>query len=144
MATCSASPPSNTEPTRLLLHIIHCLSFECLISHTPSLFTMEIEQHPNFRQSSAPSSPSKISSNNGKEAGGQTGLSFMAPETGVPPATVCADEKLSWLRSQIIGADAEFMSPFGRRRITYADHTASGRCLQYIENFIANNVLPFY
>jgi hypothetical protein len=53
-------------------------------------------------------------------------------------------EKLEWLRSQIIGSEAEFASPFGTRRITYADHTASGRCLRFVEEFVARNVLPFY
>ncbi|CAL5419552.1 unnamed protein product [Camellia sinensis] len=55
-----------------------------------------------------------------------------------------SEKKLSWLRSQIIGGDLEFESPFGKRRLTNADHTASGRCLHYIENYIINNVLPFY
>ncbi|XP_059639590.1 uncharacterized protein LOC132281961 [Cornus florida] len=55
-----------------------------------------------------------------------------------------ADNRLLWLRSQIIGDDAKFDSPFGKRRLTYADHTASARCLHYIENYIINNVLPFY
>ncbi|KAJ1285234.1 hypothetical protein BS78_03G264300 [Paspalum vaginatum] len=53
-------------------------------------------------------------------------------------------EKLEWLRSQVIGAEAEFASPFGTRRITYADHTASGRCLRFVEDFVLRNVLPFY
>ncbi|CAL4947615.1 unnamed protein product [Urochloa decumbens] len=52
--------------------------------------------------------------------------------------------KLDWLRSQIIGAEAEFASPFGTRRITYADHTASGRCLRFAEDFVLRNVLPYY
>ncbi|XP_047056764.1 uncharacterized protein LOC124663053 [Lolium rigidum] len=52
--------------------------------------------------------------------------------------------KLEWLRSQIIGAEAEFSSPFGTRRVTYADHTASGRCLQFVEEFVQRNVLPYY
>ncbi|GAB4848741.1 hypothetical protein Ancab_003468 [Ancistrocladus abbreviatus] len=55
-----------------------------------------------------------------------------------------SEKKLAWLRCQIIGGDEEFNSPFGKRRITYADTTASGRCLHYVENFIATNVLPFY
>ncbi|KAM3290321.1 hypothetical protein P3S67_018610 [Capsicum chacoense] len=58
--------------------------------------------------------------------------------------TESAEKKLSWLRSQIIGENVDFETPFGRRRLTYADHTASGRCLLYIENYIINNVLPFY
>ncbi|KAI4317115.1 hypothetical protein L6164_025018 [Bauhinia variegata] len=55
------------------------------------------------------------------------------------------EEKLSWLRSQIIGDDdVEFDSPFGRRRLLYADHTASGRSILYNEQFIIKHVLPFY
>ncbi|GAB2283340.1 hypothetical protein Dimus_017857 [Dionaea muscipula] len=54
------------------------------------------------------------------------------------------ETKLGWLRSQMIGAKAEFSSPFGKRRITYADTTASGRCLRYIEDYITSHVLPFY
>ncbi|KAL5220707.1 hypothetical protein ABZP36_025420 [Zizania latifolia] len=52
--------------------------------------------------------------------------------------------KLEWLRSQVIGAEAKFVSPFGTRRITYADHTASGRCLRFVEEFVRQNVLPYY
>ncbi|RZC44076.1 hypothetical protein C5167_037030 [Papaver somniferum] len=55
------------------------------------------------------------------------------------------EEKLRWLRSQVIGGDDfEFETPFGKRRLVYADHTASGRCLRYIEDYIIQNVLPFY
>ncbi|KAB1210591.1 putative cysteine desulfurase [Morella rubra] len=60
------------------------------------------------------------------------------------PRYQSAEEKLSWLRSQVIGGDAEIDTPFGRRRLTYADHTASGRSLRYIEDFIIKNVLPSY
>ncbi|XP_057420162.1 uncharacterized protein LOC130714275 [Lotus japonicus] len=60
------------------------------------------------------------------------------------PCNESVEEKLSWLRSQIIGHDAEFDSPFGRRKLLYADHTASGRSLHYNENFIINHLLPFY
>ncbi|KAJ4961280.1 hypothetical protein NE237_021190 [Protea cynaroides] len=52
--------------------------------------------------------------------------------------------KFEWLRSQIIGKDAEFDTPFGPRPIIYADHTASGRFLQFIEEFLHREVLPFY
>ncbi|KAJ6305634.1 hypothetical protein OIU78_021058 [Salix suchowensis] len=69
--------------------------------------------------------------------------SFRTLDSGVPKSS-SADKKLAWLRSQIIGGGVEFDSPFGKRRLTYADHTASGRSLLYIENFIINNVLPFY
>ncbi|XP_071695194.1 uncharacterized protein [Rutidosis leptorrhynchoides] len=55
-----------------------------------------------------------------------------------------ADAKLAWLRSQIIGGVAELHTPFGIRNLTYADHTASGRSLYCIEEYIIKNVLPFY
>ncbi|KAL6868360.1 hypothetical protein ACP4OV_015205 [Aristida adscensionis] len=55
-----------------------------------------------------------------------------------------AEEKVEWVRSQIIGGDAEFETPFGRRGLLYADHTASGRALRYIEDYILNHVLPYY
>ncbi|KAL6219828.1 hypothetical protein ACLB2K_007587 [Fragaria x ananassa] len=69
---------------------------------------------------------------------------FRKLEQEVPNKSESAELRLSWLRSQVIGASAEFDSPFGKRRLTYADHTASGRSLHYVENFIINSVLPFY
>ena len=54
------------------------------------------------------------------------------------------EEKVEWLRSQLIGKDAEFDTPFGRRAMTYADQTASGRSLRYIEDYLVKEVLPFY
>ncbi|CAN6362816.1 unnamed protein product [Urochloa humidicola] len=55
-----------------------------------------------------------------------------------------AEERVEWVRSQLVGGDAEFETPFGRRALLYADHTASGRSLRYIEDYILNHVLPFY
>ncbi|CAL5214580.1 unnamed protein product [Lathyrus oleraceus] len=60
------------------------------------------------------------------------------------PSNESLEEKLCWIQSQIIGNDAEFDSPFGRRKLVYADHTASGRSLHCIENFITKHLLPFY
>lgn len=70
--------------------------------------------------------------------------SFHILGRGVPKSNDSTRRKLSWLRSQIIGGSAEFETPFGRRRLTYADHTASGRPLHYIENYITTKLLPFY
>ncbi|KAL5225029.1 hypothetical protein ABZP36_011668 [Zizania latifolia] len=53
-------------------------------------------------------------------------------------------QKVEWLRSQLIGKDTEFDTPFGRRALTYADQTASGRSLRYIEDYLVKEVLPFY
>jgi selenocysteine lyase/cysteine desulfurase len=54
------------------------------------------------------------------------------------------EEKVDWIRSQLIGKDVEFDTPFGRRLLTYADQTASGRSLRHIEDYLVKEVLPFY
>ena len=44
----------------------------------------------------------------------------------------------------MIGEDEAVEGPFGLRRVTYADYTASGRSLAFIEDFIREAVLPLY
>ena len=53
-------------------------------------------------------------------------------------------EWLERIRSSIIGRDQVVRGPFGARRVTYADYTASGRSLDFIEDFIRDAVLPLY
>ncbi len=48
------------------------------------------------------------------------------------------------IRGAVIGDDEAVMGPFGQRRVTYADYTASGRSLTFIEDFIREAVLPLY
>ncbi len=48
------------------------------------------------------------------------------------------------IRDSIIGDDRALNGPYGHRRMTYADYTASGRSLGFIEDFIADEVLPLY
>lgn len=48
------------------------------------------------------------------------------------------------IRESIIGARNEIEGPFGQRLVTYADYTASGRCLSFIEDFIRDHVMPYY
>ena len=57
------------------------------------------------------------------------------------PAT---DRLIETIRGAIIGDDRVIDGPFGPRRVTYADYTASGRSLSFIEDFLRDQVLPLY
>ncbi len=48
------------------------------------------------------------------------------------------------VRDSVIGKDTAVETPFGLRRVTYADYTASGRSLTFIEEYIRSRVLPLY
>ncbi len=51
---------------------------------------------------------------------------------------------IALIRSSVIGDDEAFAGPYGLRRVTYADYTASGRGLAFIEDYIREQVMPLY
>ena len=48
------------------------------------------------------------------------------------------------IRASVIGDAETVRGPYGLRRVTYADYTASGRALGFIEDYIRQVVLPLY
>lgn len=66
--------------------------------------------------------------------------------SGIPPADPHLPHTalLDRIRESVIGDDQVMPGPFGPRRVTYADYTASGRALGFIEDAIRHHVLPRY
>ena len=46
------------------------------------------------------------------------------------------DSFWEFVRRSVIGRDVRIETPFGGRVMTYADHTASGRGLSFIEEYM--------
>ena len=61
----------------------------------------------------------------------------------VRPLRSC-ENAIERIRRSVIGDDATIDGPFGPRRLVYADYTASGRALSFIEDHIRQRVLPLY
>src|SRR5215470_1648916 len=67
------------------------------------------------------------------------GSGFAPAEPDLPTSPL-----LERVRRGVIGEGELMDGPFGPRRVTYADYTASGRSLDFLEDFIRDAVLPQY
>ncbi len=50
----------------------------------------------------------------------------------------------SAIRAGLIGEKAIVQGPYGEKPLVYADYVASGRALRQVEDFVAEQVLPYY
>ncbi|XP_039295318.1 uncharacterized protein LOC120353902 [Nilaparvata lugens] len=51
---------------------------------------------------------------------------------------------IKYIDDNVIGKNTTFAGPYGRRKVVYCDYAASGRALQFIEDYIMREVLPVY
>jgi selenocysteine lyase/cysteine desulfurase len=73
------------------------------------------------------------------ETGGTTATQDRTGDDGPGP-----DALVDLIRASVIGEDEAVAGPYGIRRVTYADYTASGRSLSFVEDYIRDAVLPLY
>ena len=53
-------------------------------------------------------------------------------------------ELVELVRQSVVGRTQVLNGPFGTTRLVYADYTASGRYLSFIEDYLRQQVMPFY
>lgn len=67
---------------------------------------------------------------------GRATFRYLSATPNFIPVMPLAPLTFDFLRSQILGIDAPVETPFGERRLVYADYTASGRSLAFVEDYM--------
>jgi len=60
------------------------------------------------------------------------------------PGTQTMNLLIERIRRAVIGQRQPITTPFGDKPLVYADYTASGRSLDFVEDYIREQVLPYY
>ena len=55
-----------------------------------------------------------------------------------------AENVVAQIRAGLIGEGSSFQTPFGNKKLVYADYTVIVLALRQVEDFITDKVLPFY
>ena len=63
---------------------------------------------------------------------------------GGPQMSDRTERLIETIRDAIIGCDEAIEGPYGVRRVVYADHTASGQSVSFLEDYIRREVMPLY
>ena len=56
------------------------------------------------------------------------------------PGLPAPAEAFAWVRDQLIGEGTPLVTPFGERRLIYADYVASGRSLRWVEETLTEQI----
>jgi selenocysteine lyase/cysteine desulfurase len=79
-----------------------------------------------------------------KIPGEEAAMTGVSASQQLDAAELATSALIERIRAGIIGEGQLMPGPFGPRRVTYADYTASGRSLAFLEDFIRDAVLPLY
>ncbi|XP_058791070.1 uncharacterized protein LOC131664190 [Phymastichus coffea] len=103
-------------------------------SPTPAPLLLHSPSKHQFSPPRLPSSSSSSSSSSSLSAAKST----LAAKRGED-----AGKLLRYIDDNVVGKNGTFLGPFGRRKVVYCDYTATGRSLQFLEEYIIKEVLPY-